>query len=233
MRFTHGCDFSPTGLRVFARSRSPGRSPPRPLARLHAVGRLPPGGGARGRRRPPLFDRGRDGVILTPAGRACWLERSEFWTSSTPLYARRPARQAAAGPVRLGAFATAAAGLVPRALASLPRELKVTLREGDHAGADAGAARGHARPRDPRSHAAVPAAGHRVSSARAARPFRSASWFSVSPRATRSRAPARSRSSSSRARSGSRAGPTPAIPCSAYGPGWRSVPTFATSCATG
>jgi DNA-binding transcriptional LysR family regulator len=34
------------------------------------------------------------------------------------------------GPVRLGAFATAAAGLVPKTLASLPRELKVTLREG-------------------------------------------------------------------------------------------------------
>ena len=32
--------------------------------------------------------------------------------------------------MRLGAFATAAAGLVPEALAALPRELKVTLREG-------------------------------------------------------------------------------------------------------
>jgi DNA-binding transcriptional LysR family regulator len=31
--------------------------------------------------------------------------------------------------VRLGAFATAAAGLVPRALSSLPSQLKVTLRE--------------------------------------------------------------------------------------------------------
>jgi DNA-binding transcriptional LysR family regulator len=36
---------------------------------------------------------------------------------------------ATAGPVRLGAFAAAAAGLVPKALASLPRELRVTLRE--------------------------------------------------------------------------------------------------------
>jgi DNA-binding transcriptional LysR family regulator len=34
------------------------------------------------------------------------------------------------GPVRLGAFPTAAASFVPRALASLPRELRVTLREG-------------------------------------------------------------------------------------------------------
>ena len=33
-------------------------------------------------------------------------------------------------PVRLGAFATAAAGLVPKALAALPPELAVTLREG-------------------------------------------------------------------------------------------------------
>jgi DNA-binding transcriptional LysR family regulator len=32
--------------------------------------------------------------------------------------------------VRLGAFATAIAGLVPPALATLPRELRVTLREG-------------------------------------------------------------------------------------------------------
>jgi DNA-binding transcriptional LysR family regulator len=35
-----------------------------------------------------------------------------------------------AAPVRLGAFATAAAGLVPKALASLPQGLTVTLREG-------------------------------------------------------------------------------------------------------
>jgi DNA-binding transcriptional LysR family regulator len=38
--------------------------------------------------------------------------------------------EAAIGPVRLGAFPTAAASFVPRALASLPRELRVTLREG-------------------------------------------------------------------------------------------------------
>jgi DNA-binding transcriptional LysR family regulator len=38
--------------------------------------------------------------------------------------------ETATGSVRLGAFASAAAGLVPEALASLPRELKVTLREG-------------------------------------------------------------------------------------------------------
>src|SRR5205807_18542 len=40
------------------------------------------------------------------------------------------AEEPAAGPVRLGAFATAAAGLVPRALATLAPELRVTLREG-------------------------------------------------------------------------------------------------------
>ena len=44
--------------------------------------------------------------------------------------ARCTATRLRAGPVRLGAFATAAAGLVPKALASLPREPKVTLREG-------------------------------------------------------------------------------------------------------
>jgi DNA-binding transcriptional LysR family regulator len=37
--------------------------------------------------------------------------------------------QTTAGPVRLGAFAIAVAGLVPRALASLPPQLRVTLRE--------------------------------------------------------------------------------------------------------
>jgi DNA-binding transcriptional LysR family regulator len=36
----------------------------------------------------------------------------------------------AAGPVRLGAFASAVAGLIPRALASLPSDLTVTVREG-------------------------------------------------------------------------------------------------------
>jgi DNA-binding transcriptional LysR family regulator len=38
--------------------------------------------------------------------------------------------QDAAVPVRLGAFATAAAGLVPRALISLPAGLRVSVREG-------------------------------------------------------------------------------------------------------
>jgi DNA-binding transcriptional LysR family regulator len=38
--------------------------------------------------------------------------------------------QVAVGPVRLGAFASVAAGLVPSALASLPAEARVTLREG-------------------------------------------------------------------------------------------------------
>jgi DNA-binding transcriptional LysR family regulator len=79
---------------------------------------------ATGRR---LFDRGRHGVTLTPAG-------ARFLAHAIRILDELDAAlrdgDAAAGPVRLGAFASAAAGLVPRALASLPPELKVTLREG-------------------------------------------------------------------------------------------------------
>ena len=124
-------DFSPVGLRVLrevaqsgsftAAARSLGYTQSavsRQVAALEALA---------GRR---LFDRGRDGVSLTPAG-ARLLPRAVRVLEELDAAVREAAgADAAERPVRLGAFATAAAGLVPRALASLPPELKVTLREG-------------------------------------------------------------------------------------------------------
>jgi len=121
-------DFSPTGLRVLreiaqsgsfsAAARALGYTQSavsRQVATLEAVA---------GRR---LFERGRDGVTLTAAG-ARLLPRAIRILDE--LDAALKETGDAAGPVRLGAFATAAAGLVPQALATLPRELVVTLREG-------------------------------------------------------------------------------------------------------
>lgn len=124
-------DFSVTGLRVLrevaqsgsfsAAARSLGYTQSavsRQVAALEAVA---------GRR---LFDRRRDGVRLTAAG-ARLLPRAVQILAELDLAVREAAGpKAAAGPVRLGAFATAAAGLVPKALAPLAPELEVTLREG-------------------------------------------------------------------------------------------------------
>jgi DNA-binding transcriptional LysR family regulator len=124
-------DVSPTGLRVLREVAQAGSfsaaaaslgytqsAVSRQVAALEA---------AAGRR---LFERGRHGVTLTTAG-------ARFLTSAVRVLdeldgALRELRgeQAAVGPVRVGAFPTAAAAFVPRALASLPSELKVTLREG-------------------------------------------------------------------------------------------------------
>jgi DNA-binding transcriptional LysR family regulator len=124
-------DFSPTGLRVLrevaqsgsftAAARALGYTQSaisRQAAALEAVaGRA-------------LFDRRRDGVALTPAG-ARLLARAVRVLDELDAALRDSAEpDARAGPVRLGAFATAAAGLVPGALASLPRELVVSVREG-------------------------------------------------------------------------------------------------------
>jgi DNA-binding transcriptional LysR family regulator len=122
-------DLSPTGLRVLREVAQRGSfsaaayalgytqsAVSRQVASLEA---------ALGRR---LFDRGRGGVVLTPAG-ARLLPRAIRILDELDAAARE-AGDVALTPVRLGAFATAAAGLVPRALAALPGELKVTLREG-------------------------------------------------------------------------------------------------------
>jgi DNA-binding transcriptional LysR family regulator len=123
-------DFSPTGLRVLREVAQTGSfsaaalslgytqsAVSRQVASLEAVAER------------PLFDRGRLGVTLTPAG-------ARLLTSATRVLdeldsARREltGEITATRTVRLGAFAAALAGLVPRALAALPPQLKVTLRE--------------------------------------------------------------------------------------------------------
>ena len=116
MRRTHGCaDFSPTGLRVLrevaqagsfsAAARALGYTQSavsRQVAALEAVA---------GRR---LFERSRDGVALTAGGRAPAAARRPRAGRARRRGARRGGGTSSpAGPVRLGAFATAAAGLVP------------------------------------------------------------------------------------------------------------------------
>jgi DNA-binding transcriptional LysR family regulator len=124
-------DFSPTGLRVLREVAQSGSfsAAARALGYTQsAVSRQVAGLEAVAGRR--LFERGRDGVSLTPAG-ARLLARAVRILDELDAAAREAAGAApAAVPVRLGAFATAAAGLVPQALATLPPELKVTLREG-------------------------------------------------------------------------------------------------------
>ena len=75
-----------------------------------------------------LFERRRDGAVLTAAG-ARLLARAGRGIDELDAAAREVADPGTAGPVRLGAFASAAAGLLPRALAGLPRDQVVTVRE--------------------------------------------------------------------------------------------------------
>jgi DNA-binding transcriptional LysR family regulator len=124
-------EFSPVGLRVLrevaqAGSFSAAAGPlgytqsavSRQVAALEAVA---------GRR---LFERNRRGVVLTAAGARLLPRAIRVLDELDAALREAAAGQLAVGPVRLGAFATAAAGLVPKALRSLPSELKVTLREG-------------------------------------------------------------------------------------------------------
>jgi DNA-binding transcriptional LysR family regulator len=85
---------------------------------------------ATGRR---LFDRSRNGVTLTPAGARLLATAVRVLDELDAAMRDLSGDELAAAPVRLGAFATAAAGLVPRALAGLAArapQLRVTLREG-------------------------------------------------------------------------------------------------------
>ena len=119
-----------------------------------------------------LFERRRDGVVLTPAG-ARLLARAVRVLDELDAAIRDAAEpDAGAGPVRLGTFATAAAGLLPGALASLPRDLVVSVREGTTPALTRGAAGRDARSRGPRADAAVPAARRRGARARAHDPRR-------------------------------------------------------------
>jgi DNA-binding transcriptional LysR family regulator len=124
-------DFSPIGLRVLREVAQAGSfsaaahalgytqsAVSRQVASLEAVA---------GRR---LFDRSRHGVTLTPAGSRLLPRAIRVLDELDAALREAAGAEAPAGPVRLGAFATAAAGLVPKALASLRGEPKVTLREG-------------------------------------------------------------------------------------------------------
>jgi len=85
---------------------------------------------ATGRR---LFDRGRAGVTLTPAGARLLATAVRVLDELDATLRELSGDELAAAPVRLGAFASAAAGLVPRALAGLAAlapQLTVTVREG-------------------------------------------------------------------------------------------------------
>ncbi len=77
-----------------------------------------------------LFERSRNGVTLTPAGARLLASVVRVLDELDGALRELAGEEAAVGPVRIGAFATAAAGLVPEALTSLPAQLKVTLREG-------------------------------------------------------------------------------------------------------
>src|SRR4029450_5257114 len=77
-----------------------------------------------------LFDRSRDGVVLPPVGARLLPAPARALDELDAAVLEATGAQATVGPVRLGAFPTAVAGLVPKALASLPRELEVILREG-------------------------------------------------------------------------------------------------------
>ena len=82
---------------------------------------------ATGRR---LFERGRHGVTLTTAGARLLASAVRVLDELDAALRELGGADADIGPVRVGAFATATAAFVPRALASLPSELRVTLREG-------------------------------------------------------------------------------------------------------
>jgi DNA-binding transcriptional LysR family regulator len=124
-------DVSPTGLRILREVAQAGSfsaaagalgytqsAISRQVAALEA---------ATGRR---LFERGRHGVTLTTAGARLLTSAVRVLDELDGALRELSGEHTAVGPVRLGAFATAAAALVPRALASLPAELRVTLREG-------------------------------------------------------------------------------------------------------
>jgi DNA-binding transcriptional LysR family regulator len=124
-------DFSPTGLRirrVVAQAGSFSAAAETLGYTQSAVSRQVAALEAVACRR--LFERGRHGVTLTSAGARLLVRATRILGELDAARREAAGEPSAAGPVRLGAFAAAAAGLVPRALATLPRELRVTLREG-------------------------------------------------------------------------------------------------------
>jgi DNA-binding transcriptional LysR family regulator len=125
-----GTDLSPTGLRVLREVAQTGSFSAAALslgytqsAVSRQVAALEAAAGHR------LFDRTRRGVTLTPAGARLLPSATRILDELDAVRRELDGDETAAGPVRLGAFPTAAAGLVPRALATLPPQLIVTLRE--------------------------------------------------------------------------------------------------------
>jgi DNA-binding transcriptional LysR family regulator len=124
-------DVSPTGLRVLREVAQAGSfsvaadalgytqsAVSRQVAALEA---------AVGRR---LFERSRHGGALTAAGARLLASAVRVLDELDGALRELSGEEVAVGPVRLGAFATAIAAFVPRAVATLPRDLRVTLREG-------------------------------------------------------------------------------------------------------
>jgi DNA-binding transcriptional LysR family regulator len=124
-------DFSPTGLRVLREVAQTGSF----TAAAHALGytqsavsrQVAALEAVAGR---SLFDRSRHGATLTAAGTRLLPRAIRVLDELDAAVREATGADLGGAPVRLGAFATAAAGLVPRALAALPRELRVTVREG-------------------------------------------------------------------------------------------------------
>jgi DNA-binding transcriptional LysR family regulator len=124
-------DFSPTGLRVLREIAQAGSfsaaaaslgytqsAVSRQVAALEA---------AAGRR---LFDRGRQGVALTSAGARLLASAVRVLDELDSAQRELSGEPTDGRPVRLGAFPTAIAGLLPKALAKLPAQFDVSLREG-------------------------------------------------------------------------------------------------------
>ena len=124
-------EFSPTGLRVLREVAQVGSfsaaaqalgytqsAVSRQVATLEATA---------GQR---LFDRARTGVTLTPAGSRLLRTAIAVLDELDAVGRELSGEETFTRPVRVGAFATAVAGLVPRALATLPPGIEVTLREG-------------------------------------------------------------------------------------------------------
>ena len=124
-------EFSPTGLRVLrevsqrgsftAAARTLGYTQSavsRQVAALEtAAGR-------------PVFERRRDGVSLTAAGSKLLVRAIRILDEMDAAARELAGAPVTAGPVRVGAFPTAAAALLPGVLSSLPRNLVVSVREG-------------------------------------------------------------------------------------------------------
>lgn len=124
-------EFSPTGLRVLrevsqrgsftAAARALGYTQSAVSRQIGALER------AAGR---PLFERRRDGVVLTTAGSKLLARAIRILDEMDAAARELTGNPVASGPVRVGAFPTAMAALLPGVLASLPTDLVVSVREG-------------------------------------------------------------------------------------------------------